>query len=193
MPPAQQLAVGVPVFAKFETATVLATLYAEVSGCGQESVEELRKDLAVGGFCGNIVDVRRQLSLMSSCRSMFGIAACVWARLPALVMTKLWVVEASRWQWCTCILCLQHVKPLTRAHSLHPEQHTHTHTTMQVYNKSILVSVDAWVRFRVPVEILRVNSTLAGMPTNMCVCVCSVSCVSSCVQALMRLLPCTCL
>lgn len=57
MPVEQREAVGVPVYAKFMTATVTVSLFAEVTGCGQESADELRRDLATGGFCGNIVEV----------------------------------------------------------------------------------------------------------------------------------------
>ena len=39
--------------------------------------------------------------------------------------------------------------------------------SLQADNNSLLVSIDAWVRFQVPVEILRVNSTVAGTITNM--------------------------
>lgn len=58
MPKLQRSRIVVPVQAKFVTATVIVSMFATVTGCGPVSAAELRQDLASGGFCGNVVDVR---------------------------------------------------------------------------------------------------------------------------------------
>lgn len=78
MPNAKKRAAGIPAYAKFVTATVTVSLYAEVSGCRDETSDQLRRDLAAGGFCGNIVEVRCcfpcsarvQMPVSASCRAL---------------------------------------------------------------------------------------------------------------------------